>query len=82
MNRTVSIEILVDAPAAEALADADTRARIGRLVSQVARLHKGPDHLRRFSSERLARPNEEVSQTRRSMQNWLPTMRNVAADRL
>jgi hypothetical protein len=45
MNRTVSIEILVDEPAAEALADADQRARIGRLVSQVARLHKGPDPL-------------------------------------
>lgn len=45
MSRTVSTEILVDEPAAEALADADTRARIGRLVSQVARLHKGPDPL-------------------------------------
>ena len=45
MNRTVSIEILVDEPAAEALADAATRARIGRLVSQVARLHTGPDPL-------------------------------------
>jgi hypothetical protein len=45
MNRTVSIEILVDKSAAEALADVDQRARIGRLVSQVARLHKGPDLL-------------------------------------
>ena len=45
MNRTVSIEILVDEQAAEALADADTQARIGRLVSQVAPLHKGPDPL-------------------------------------
>jgi hypothetical protein len=45
MNRTVTIEINVDEAVADALKDADRRARIGRLVSQVARLHQGPDPL-------------------------------------
>jgi hypothetical protein len=45
MNRLVPIEISVDEAAADALKDADRRARIGRLVSQVARLDQGPDPL-------------------------------------
>jgi hypothetical protein len=45
MNRTVTIEINVDEAAADALQDDDRRARIGRLVSQVARLYQGPDPL-------------------------------------
>jgi hypothetical protein len=45
MNKTVTIEINVDEAAADALKDADRRARIGRLVSQVARLYQGPDPL-------------------------------------
>lgn len=45
MNRLVRVEIPVDEAAAEALKDADRRARIGRLVSQVARLDQGPDPL-------------------------------------
>lgn len=45
MNRTVSIEILVDESTAEALADVDQRVRIGSRVSQVARLQKDPDPL-------------------------------------
>ena len=35
----------MDEAAADALKDADRRARIGRLVSQVARLYQGPDPL-------------------------------------
>ena len=45
MNRIVRVEIAVDEAAAEALEDADRRARVGRLVSQVARLYRGPDPL-------------------------------------
>jgi hypothetical protein len=45
MTRMVRIEIPVDEAAAEALKDADRRARVGRLVSQVARLYQGPDPL-------------------------------------
>ena len=45
MTRMVRIEIPVDEAAAEALKDADRRARVGRLVSQVARLYQGPDRL-------------------------------------
>jgi hypothetical protein len=45
MTKTVTIEINVDEAAADALKDADRRARIGRLVSQVARLYRGPDPL-------------------------------------
>jgi hypothetical protein len=45
MNKTVTIEINVDEAAADVLKDADRRARIGRLVSQVARLYQGPDPL-------------------------------------
>jgi hypothetical protein len=45
MNKTVPIEIDVDEAAADALKDADRRARIGRLVSEVARLYQGPDPL-------------------------------------
>jgi len=45
MSKTVTIEINVDEAAADALKDADRRARIGRLVSQVARLYQGPDPL-------------------------------------
>ena len=45
MNKIVSIEILVDEAAAEVLKDADRRARMGRLVSQVARLYHRPDPL-------------------------------------
>jgi hypothetical protein len=44
-KRMVRIEIAVDEAAAEALKDADRRARVGRLVSQVARLYQGPDPL-------------------------------------
>ena len=42
MTKTVTVEIKVDEAAADALKDADRRARIGRLVSQVARLYKAP----------------------------------------
>ena len=45
MGRIVTVEIGVDWAAADALKDADRRARIGRLVSQVARLYQGPDPL-------------------------------------
>jgi hypothetical protein len=45
MNKIVRVEIAVDEAAAEALKDADRRARVGRLVSQVARLYQGPDPL-------------------------------------
>jgi hypothetical protein len=45
MTKTVTVEIKVDQEAADALKDADRRARIGRLVSQVARLYQGPDPL-------------------------------------
>jgi hypothetical protein len=45
MNKIVQIEIPVDEAAAQALQDADRRARVGRLVSQVARLYEGPDPL-------------------------------------
>ena len=45
MTKTVTVEIKVDEAAADALKDADRRARIGRLVSQVARLYQGPDAL-------------------------------------
>jgi hypothetical protein len=45
MTKTVTVEIKVDEAAADALKDADRRARIGRLVSQVARLYQGPDPL-------------------------------------
>jgi hypothetical protein len=48
MNKTVTIEINVDEAAADALKDPDRRARIGRLVSQVARLYQGPDPLAAF----------------------------------
>lgn len=45
MTKIVRVEIPVDEDAAEALKDADRRARVGRLVSQVARLYEGPDPL-------------------------------------
>jgi len=45
MTRVVRIEIPVDEAAAEALKDAGRRARVGRLVSQLARLYQGPDPL-------------------------------------
>ena len=45
MTRIVRVEIPVDEAAAEALKDADRRERVGRLVSQVARLYEGPDPL-------------------------------------
>ena len=45
MNKTVTLEIKVDEAEADALKDADRRARIGRLVSQVARLYQVPDPL-------------------------------------
>jgi hypothetical protein len=45
MNKLVRVEIPVDEAAAETLKDADRRARVGRLVSQVARLDQGPDPL-------------------------------------
>lgn len=45
MNKLVRVEIPVDEDAAEALRDEDRRARVGRLVSQVARLYQGPDPL-------------------------------------
>jgi len=45
MSKTVTIEINVDEAAADALKDADRLARIGRLVSQVARHYQGPDPL-------------------------------------
>jgi len=45
MTKIVRVEIPVDEAAAEALKDADRRARVGRLVSQVARLYEGPDPL-------------------------------------
>ena len=45
MNKIVPVEIPVDEAAAEALQDADRRARVGRLVSQVSRLYQGPDSL-------------------------------------
>jgi hypothetical protein len=45
MNKLVRVEIPVDEVAAEALKDAARRARVGRLVSQVARLDQGPDPL-------------------------------------
>jgi hypothetical protein len=45
MTKAVTIEINVDEAAADALKDADRRARIGRLVSQIARLYQGPDPL-------------------------------------
>lgn len=45
MNMMVTVEISVDEAAAEVLKDAERRARIGRLVSQMARLYHGPDPL-------------------------------------
>lgn len=45
MTKIVRVEILVDEAAAEALQDDERRARVGRLVSQVARLYRGPDPL-------------------------------------
>jgi hypothetical protein len=45
MTRIVRIEIPVDEAAAAALQDAGRRARVGRLVSQIARLYEGPDPL-------------------------------------
>jgi hypothetical protein len=45
MTKIVRIEIPVDEAAAKTLEDADRRARIGRLVSQIARLYEGPDPL-------------------------------------
>lgn len=45
MPKTVTVELPVDEAAAEALKDADRRADMGRLVSQVVRLHSSPDPL-------------------------------------
>jgi len=45
MNQTVSIEVLVDAEAAEILKDPASRERAGRLLSRIALLHKGTDKL-------------------------------------
>lgn len=45
MTRIVRIEIPVDEAAAAALSDAGRRERVGRLVSQIARLYEGPDPL-------------------------------------
>jgi len=44
MGKLVRVQIPVDEVAA-ALKDAGRRARVGRLVSQVARLDQGPDPL-------------------------------------
>jgi hypothetical protein len=43
MTRVIRIE--VDEETAEALRDKGRRARVGRLVNQIARLYKGPDPL-------------------------------------
>jgi hypothetical protein len=56
MNRLVRVEIPVDEAAAEALKDAGRRARIGRLVSQVARLDQAPILWRRCWSGRPMPP--------------------------
>lgn len=45
MTRIVRIDIPVDEAAAEVLQDPGRRARVGRLVSQIARLYDGPDPL-------------------------------------
>ena len=45
MTRIVRVEIPVDEAAATVLRDDATRAHIGRLVSQIARLYEGPDPL-------------------------------------
>jgi hypothetical protein len=45
MTRIVRIELPVDEDAAAVLRDPDRRARVGRLVSQIARLYDGPDPL-------------------------------------
>lgn len=45
MTKLVRIEIPVDEAAAATLRGARRRARIGRLVSQIARLYQGPDTL-------------------------------------
>lgn len=45
MSRLVTVEIPVDEAAAKVLEDAERRARMGRLVSQIARLQQGPDPL-------------------------------------
>ena len=58
MTKLVRIQIPVDEAAAEALKDADRRARVGRLVSQVARLYEGPDPLAAVL-ERTAREAQE-----------------------
>ncbi len=62
MNKLVRVEIPVDEAAAEALKDADRRARIGRLVSQLARLDQGPDPLAALL-ERTSRAAEAAGLT-------------------
>ncbi len=58
MTKIVRVEIPVDEDAAEALKDADRRTRIGRLVSEIARLYDGPDPLAAVL-ERTAREAHE-----------------------
>jgi hypothetical protein len=62
MNKLVRVEIPVDEAAAEALQDADRRARVGRLVSQLALLHQGPDPLEAVL-ERTSRAAQAVGLT-------------------
>ncbi|HEX5327732.1 MAG TPA: hypothetical protein VFW75_13775 [Acetobacteraceae bacterium] len=45
MNQVVTVEIPVDAEAAEALSDSASRARIGKLISRIAPLFHGTDPL-------------------------------------
>jgi hypothetical protein len=62
MTKIVRGEIPVDEDAAEALKDADRRAGVGRLVSQVARLYGGADLLAAVV-ERTAREAQESGLT-------------------
>jgi hypothetical protein len=62
MSKLITVEIPVDEAAAEVLEDADRRARMGRLVSQIARLQQGPDPLAAVL-DRTARAAEQAGLT-------------------
>ena len=54
MPDTVEIPIPIEAGAVAALADARTRAAMGRLVSRVLRPHQGPSELARAIADAKA----------------------------
>lgn len=58
MTRIVPIEIPVDEEAAESLKSADRRARVGQIVSKLARLYDGRDPLAELLEHTAARAQE------------------------